>query len=131
MKSKKMREKICRNEGCNNIFIPYRSTDKYCCASCAYADKKKPIRHRSKKLAKREVEYFLERKKFLDRPENKICPITGEPTTDVHHKAGRVGKLLLYVPYWLAVSRNGHDCIHNNPKESYEKGYLIRSSTVK
>ena len=128
-----MREKVCKNKDCNNIFIPYRSTDKYCCASCAYADNKnnKYMRNKSKKLYIREVKYFLERKEFLDKPENHICPITGERTTDVHHKAGRVGKILLEQVYLLAVSRDGHDWIHNHPKESYEKGYLIRSSTVK
>lgn len=51
-------------------------------------------------------------------------------TTELHHKAGRVGRLLLDSEYWLAVSRKGHEFIHQNPKFSYSKGWLIKSSTL-
>lgn len=45
-------------------------------------------------------------------------------STDVHHRKGR-GKYLLDVSTWMAVSREGHQWIHANPKESYEKGYML------
>ena len=73
----------------------------------------------------------------MNLPENKYCPVAklifNEVLlcTEVHHKAGRKGKLLNYVPYWLAVSRKGHNWIHDNPKEAYQLEFLIRPSTVK
>lgn len=46
------------------------------------------------------------------------------PAQDIHHRRGR-GKYLLDTSTWMAVSRAGHDAIHANPKESYEKGYMM------
>jgi hypothetical protein len=45
-------------------------------------------------------------------------------STEVHHRKGR-GKYLLDVGTWMAVSSDGHKAIHNNPKTSYEKGYML------
>jgi uncharacterized protein YcgL (UPF0745 family) len=81
--------------------------------------------------------YTKKRKTFLKLPENKYCQaakaIFNESvlTNEVHHKAGRIGKLLNYVPYWLAVSSKGHDWIHANPKEAYKLNFLIKSTTIK
>ncbi len=38
---------------------------------------------------------------------------------------GRNGERLLDVDYFMAVCRDCHQYIHNNPKESREKGWLI------
>lgn len=46
-------------------------------------------------------------------------------TTDIHHKAGREGKLLNDERHWLAVSRAGHDFIHQNPGIARAHGWLI------
>lgn len=114
----------------------------------------KNIKPMSEKRKQESYLYTKKRKIFMSKPENKYCPVykacidgkikpselpSGEevhrykidiPTSEVHHKAGRIGKLLNYVPYWLAVSSDGHKWIHNNPKKSYELGFLIHSSTV-
>lgn len=86
-------------------------------------------------------EYSERRKSFLSRPENRWCPVwaiivinepysEGNPpkrkrTTDVHHKAGREGKLLNDETYWLAVSREGHEFIHTFPNAARTMGWLI------
>ena len=140
--------RICARKGCNKEFKLYRTTDKYCSPACAYeaqnqkpktkASKKerKPIKQQSYKRKQESYLYTKKRKTFLLQPENKYCPVAKEVfnesrlACEVHHKAGRIGKLLNYVPYWLAVSRKGHLWIHANPEEAYEKGFLIRSTTV-
>ena len=90
----------------------------------------------------------------MKKPENKFCPVCKsvyegtidrkemfEPefifenegfvlTEENHHKAGRRGKLLNYVPFWLAVSTIGHKWIHANPKKAYKLGFLIQYTTV-
>ncbi|WP_262885687.1 hypothetical protein [Myroides sp. LoEW2-1] len=38
---------------------------------------------------------------------------------------GRVGSLFLDTRYWLAVSREGHRMIEENPKWAKEKGYSL------
>lgn len=45
-------------------------------------------------------------------------------SSDIHHVCGR-GKYLLDTSTWMAVSRKAHDYIHANPKESYERGYML------
>ncbi len=78
--------------------------------------------------AKRKVEnrkYTIERLRFLAQPENLRCPITNERTTDIHHKKGRIESLLLDTRYWLAVSRNGHREIEENPDWAKEQGYSL------
>ena len=125
---------------CGDTFNPFRTTDKHCSLKCKLeagtghrsTEKKqrKPINKFSKKRLKQNQEYLSEREKFLLDPQNQICPITGNQTTEVHHSAGRIGKLLLYVPYWIAVSRSGHNWIHDNPKESYKNGYLIKQHSI-
>lgn len=135
-------KRICTRKGCNKEFKIYRTTDKYCSPSCAYADMKgkpnryKPIKQISDKRRRESYLYAKKRKTFLALPENKYCPVAKaifnevKLAREVHHKAGRKGKLLNYVPYWLAVSRKGHNWIHANPKEAYKLDFLIRSTTV-
>lgn len=101
----------------------------------------KPMRRASTALAARRRQYSKQRKVFLNRPENQWCPVaaagltghvwlsSGRPrleiqTTDVHHRKGRDGKLLLDERYWLAVSRAGHEFIHANPNEARKHGWL-------
>lgn len=87
------------------------------------APKKTKIKQRSKKMQKDMILYGKLRKQFLK--DNPICPITGEKTTDVHHKKGRLGKLLLDTKFWLAVSRKGHKRIEENPEWAKEMGYSL------
>jgi len=100
--------------------------------------RKKPIRRVSSKLAVQLEQYFKARLEFLAA--NPICKVWmdenpsrlsfheygGAPrSTDIHHRRGRVGKMLLDTRYWMAVSRTAHQRIHQFPKWAREKGYLL------
>jgi len=86
----------------------------------------KPIPKVSAKRKIENLKYSALRIEFLGKKENKICPITKQPTTEVHHTyCGKDrAKYYLDVSTWLAVSRNGHNWIHDNPKEARELGFL-------
>lgn len=109
------------------------------CQSCYWSDNKKknegkqktikefkPIPKISQKRKIENAKYIVLRIEFLGKKENQICPITGKPTTEVHHTyCGKDrAKYYLDVSTWLAVSREGHNWIHDNPKEARELGYL-------
>ena len=73
--------------------------------------------------------YSTERRIFLD--EHPMCEahlpgICTKYSTDVHHKMGRIGELLLMIIHWLAVCRACHDWIENHPEEAREKGFSIK-----
>ena len=132
--------KICADEDCLQTFTPYTSTQRYCSYQCLIKNKKvhKPLLKRNKisKKSKKQKEldrlYFQLRKIFLNKPENKFCAVYPDKlATEVHHKAGRTGKLYLYVKFWLAVSVEGHAFINENPAKAYKKGWLIKSTTAK
>ena len=124
----------CKNKGCDNYFTPFKSTDKYCSRKCFNDNLKpnlklkdfKPIKKVSDKRKIEMLKYSVLRTEFLGKPENQKCPITGKPTTDIHHTyCGKDrAKYYLDVSTWLAVSRDGHNWIHNNPKEARELGFL-------
>ncbi len=44
---------------------------------------------------------------------------------EIHHMNGRFGSRLNKTEWWLAVSREGHEWVHNNPKEARLRGYLM------
>lgn len=148
-----IKNKTCRDPECEQEFTPRKSTDKFCSWKCASKNTKpiartpikppteKPKRKRIQRIKpmsdkmKREVaKYHRDRLVFLGKPENKICPVTNQPTTDVHHKKGRVGyadefarendiSLLHDQRFWLAVSRSGHRWIEEHPIEAKERGW--------
>ena len=127
---------------CGKEFRLFKTTDKYCSYSCysKNTEQKKPkiyrINRRSKKRESEERAYLRDRKIFLTLPENKYCPVAQLifnkriRAYEVHHKAGRIGRLLNYQPFWLAVSTDGHLWIDNNPEEAYKYGFLINSSHI-
>lgn len=116
--------------------------------------KRTPLRKVSKKRAKDSRIYSAKRKAFLEahpwchvwlletgyslphpkeiRPSffmigkttigpTDICPYA----TDIHHTKGRTGTNYLDETTWLAVSREMHERIHNNPSWARERGYLL------
>lgn len=89
----------------------------------------KKIPRRSKKGQKEDRKYTVKRLQFLAQPKNLRCPITGEIATEIHHMKGRVGKLLLDDRFWLAVSREGHRRIEENPEWAKEMGYSLSRLT--
>lgn len=75
----------------------------------------------SKKREAQNRKYLKIRRKFL---EDKFCEVTGKPAQEVHHIKGRIGDLLLDQKFWMAVSREGHNWIHNNVNLAREKGWI-------
>lgn len=122
--------KYCKNPECRKL--NYNSLQPFCSYECR--DKIRPPEPVKKKAipkvsAKRKLQniiYSSERIKFLMLAENMLCPITGEMTTEVHHTYSGKDRAKYYLDKstWLAVSRDGHNWIHDNPAEAREKGYL-------
>src|SRR5690606_15727491 len=105
----------------------YKNLDSTLAKNVKDYEKQKKIAPRSKKRIAQDIVYSKLRKVFLNKPENKVCPITGEETTEIHHKwSGKDrNKYYLQVDTWLAVSRNGHIWIHQNPTLARERGVLF------
>ncbi len=83
----------------------------------------KRIRRVSKRRAPLLREYSVTAAEFkLAHPICQICEISA--TDDVHHRRGRVGKLLTDRRYFMAVCRGCHDEIHRNPSGAREAGFL-------
>ena len=122
------KEKICE---CGNHFIQYNSLQKYCSWHCEKKYKprslnlkqNKPIRKVSVKQEKLNKEYSILRKQFLSLPENQICPITKQQTTDVHHTMKRIG-LCIECQDWKHCFKNNLklDGTYHDKLETYKNG---------
>lgn len=127
----KSTESTCRNPECGKLYFKFKTTDKYCSFECSRKCEKPPnlkLTPISKVSKKRQIEnakYAVLRIEFLGKKENAICPITKQPTTDVHHKKGRVGSLFLDTKHWIALSREGHKFVEENPEWAKENGYSL------
>ena len=137
-------EKICKLSGV--VWKQYNSLQKCNCDECKKLIPKKvyvprkfntnlklkslnPIPKVSKKRQIENAKYSVLRIEFLGKIENRICPITKQPTTDIHHKKGRIGSLLLDTRYWIALSREGHKFVEENPEWAKENGYSLNRLT--
>jgi hypothetical protein len=135
MKSKK---KICdecgeRKHIWKNVFK--NGERKRFCKYCWSAQHKgfkptasKSIRSRSPRKTTGDILYSKKAKAFKELYPMCQAGIPGfctKQTHDVHHKAGRIGDMLLKEEYWLAVCRSCHDWIETHPIESRELGYSI------
>ncbi len=83
----------------------------------------------SAKRRARVAQYTRDRKWFL--AEHPWCewglrqvPPVRIRSTEIHHQRGRVSRLLLDQRFWLAVSAQGHDWIHNNIKSARALGLI-------
>jgi len=117
---------------CGVFFKQYNSLVKHCTALCKKTSGKpanlrlkdpKPIPKFSKKRQIENAKYSVLRIEFLSKKENQICPISGNPTTDIHHKKGRLGSLFLDTNHWVALSREAHKFVEENPIWAKENGY--------
>jgi hypothetical protein len=114
----------------------------------------KKIKRVSDRGKQRNHMYAKKRKVFLAEENNRFCPVCKAAfeglidieeidnyelikrykglvfATEIHHKKGRIGKLLNHTPYWLAVSRIGHVWIHKYPEKAYELDFLIHSTHI-
>jgi hypothetical protein len=77
------------------------------------------------KRARQLCAYRTLRDAFLaERPlcEFPSWPCCSQPATDVHHRRGRVGALLLDVTKWSALCRAHHSWVTEHPKAAVELG---------
>jgi hypothetical protein len=89
------------------------------------------VRARSPKRAAQERIYSARAKVFLhgeDGDEYRACefPGCGRVASEVHHRRGRVGALLLDERYWSALCRPDHEFATVNPARAYELGISER-----
>lgn len=85
------------------------------------------IKPRSAKRAAEEREYLKRRDKYLTlHPECERCSL---PANQIHHKKGKIGKLLINVMYFMAVCPDCHHWIENNPLKAKEEGYSVNRLT--
>jgi len=70
-------------------------------------------------------EYRVVRDRYL--ADNKVCehPDCKNPSEDLHHAKGRVGKLLTDVRYFKALCRKCHRWVEENPEQSKEIGLSL------
>jgi len=116
--------KMCA--GCNQLKHIWKSDkkDKYC-QPCWYSiDKPKSISPVSTKRRVEMDEYGKKRVAYLaihSTCQAGLVECTGQ-ATEIHHKAGRVGELYTKVSNFLAVCRNCHRFIEENPEEAKHLG---------
>lgn len=119
--------KLKKCAGCNELKHIWKShgKDKYC-QPCWYSiEKPKSISPVSKKRQVEMDEYSKKRLAFLALHvtcQAKLVDCKGT-STDVHHMAGRVGDNYLNMSKWLALCRNCHSWVENNPEEAKELGF--------
>lgn len=81
------------------------------------------LRPVSKKRAEEERRYLKTRPAFLlAHPHCERCK--HNLATEVHHRAGREGKLLNDARHFMAVDRGCHNWIQKNPNEARDAGWL-------
>lgn len=88
---------------------------------------KQKIKPKSKKREREERIYSVERLIFLSENPKCQCGLDGCTglSTEVHHKKGRRGRLLMDKRFWLAVCRNCHDYITEHSKQAIKLGFSL------
>lgn len=87
---------------------------------------RKFIPKRTEKRAEQEKIYNARVKIWIV---GKMCAVFPKlKATQCHHRKGRWGKLLLDERYWLPVSQEGHDYIHDHPEWSRDREFMIPRS---
>lgn len=119
--------KLKRCAGCNLEKVIWKSSgkDKYC-KECWYSiEKPKPIPKIAKKQKKVLDEYSKKRIAYLAL--YPFCQAKLHNCThyavEIHHKAGKVGKLYTLVSNFLAVCRSCHNWLENHSKEAKEMNF--------
>lgn len=106
---------ICTEPGC-----PFEG--RYCKVHIVPASKKPGIAKVAAERKEINKEYERVKKEFLRK--KKCCEACGDaPATEVHHRRGRVGKLLTDIKYFLAVCRPCHRLIEEDPVFAKSQGY--------
>lgn len=121
-KKKYFTDKHCSDEGCQESKYEYQNGKR---ESSTFNKPKKEINKRSEKRIGEEKIYSVLSKDY--KKNNPICQLCNNKTQDVHHRNGREGKRLNLIQFWMHLCRKHHDYIHENPEESYKKGWLIKT----
>lgn len=83
------------------------------------------IKHTSDRRAKEYAIYLPKKAEYLkNHPVCEACKRNA--SVDLHHKLTREGKMLYNEKYFLALCRECHTFVHDNPKEAQEKGWIIK-----
>lgn len=135
--------KICRgtgkavNSGCGKpleyatrgnmklYFAKYGLGTSGCRCFYDWFESPEPIKKDSVKRKSQKTDYLKIRKVFLESIifcQVKECKGLA---TEVHHKKGRIGKLLTDIRYFLGVCRECHNKIELNPIWAKENGYSL------
>lgn len=91
---------------------------------------RKPLRTNNQARAKLMREYRRLRTAWIETFRGARCMVAQavnigyREISEVHHIRGRSGKLLIATRYWLPVSREGHQWIHDNRREAIARGWL-------
>ena len=91
------------------------------------SSKRKRVRSVSKRRQVQSRDYPAAARAFVAKAiaDGKTGPVyPGEPLSDNHHIYGRRGRLLMWKPGWLAVSRRGHRRIEEFPRYARSQGWL-------
>lgn len=86
----------------------------------------------AKKARRENPEYKRMRERFMrEHPIGQVCVARGihpAPSRELHHYAGRIGRLLCYEPYFIASCVPCHNWIHKeSPREARDIGMLAPS----
>jgi len=96
----------------------------------AYYKQRRFVARRTQRRARQERIYQGRVKEWLRLPENRWCRVylllLGQrvPATQCHHYQGRRGMLLLYEPFWIPVSWEGHRWINDHRQQARALGLL-------
>lgn len=81
------------------------------------------LRPVSAKRAKENREYTKKRRMFLEA--NPLCQICQNTfSSEVHHRFGRIGKMLNDLTGFMAICSYCHRRVHEHPKWARENGFL-------
>lgn len=98
--------------------------------------KRSPLKRESKGLKAERAKYWKLSAVFLAQPENTWCicctlrreklgeNILRNQSTEVHHFAGRIGRLLCYVPFFRAFCKPCRSWPHDHPSQARELNLL-------
>lgn len=122
--------KLCSGCGIVKPIWKKEGRQRFCkdCWSCQSSkDKikptnKKPLSPKSSKKEKLDAAYTILRQSYLKN--HPMCearlPGCNLSASDIHHKHGRVGELYLDDTEYIALCRNCHRWIHDNPAKAKE-----------
>lgn len=110
---------------------PYMSMPQYTKQPVKRAFKR--LRHRTPQRSRDERIYRKRVRVWIKLPENRFCRgciITSEgvenkvPSTQCHHKYGRLGKLLIDEKHWIPLCDFCHDQVHRWPEWARNHGLI-------